>query len=447
MIAVGVLVLGTGAACSSVSAGSGTSEPSTVPSKGYGVGMLSETFVDPHRVTPAWGSAPQLPSRSLVSTLYYPSASPASKKPVKGAAPDRRGGPYPLIVFAHGLGGAPEDYSSVLAGWASAGFVVAAPLFPLSSSATPGGPDGGDIVNQPADMSFVIDSVLALDAQPTGTLAGLVDRNEIGAAGHSNGAITVLGLVANTCCRDPRVKAAVVMAGTTEGFGSGTYDLPSAPPLLLVHGTADQLVPYRSAVLVFDQARGPKGLLTIHDGSHQSAAGLSAASSAEVMATTTEFFDAYLRHQPGAAARIGSAGTSRATSVTFDGTVGSQSRLPVPPVAVVHLHATVTPDTGLSAGQTLTVRWSGYTPGKVVNVLECSKVDIASADSSGCDFSNGKILYPDARGSGSLTMRVVEGAVGDGTCDATHRGCSIIVNNSSSTDPSETQVLPISFAS
>jgi len=253
--------------------------------------------------------------------------------------------------------------------------------------------------------------------------------------------------VANTCCRDPRVKAAVVMAGTTEGFGSGTYDLPSAPPLLLVHGTADELVPYRGAVLVFDQARGPKGLLTIHGGSHQSAAGLSAASAAEVMATTTDFFDAYLRHQPGAAARIGSAGTSRETSVTFDATVGSQSRLPVPPAPVVHLHATVTPDTGLSAGQTLTVRWSGYTPGKVVNVLECSKVDIASADSSGCDFSNGKILYPDPRGSGSLTIRVVEGAVGDGTCDATHRGCSIIVNNSSSTDPSETHVLPISFAS
>ncbi len=204
---------------------------------------------------------------------------------------------------------------------------MAAPRFPLSSSATPGGPDGGDVVNQPADMSFVIDSVLALDAQPTGTLAGLVDRNEIGAAGHSNGAITVLGLVANTCCRDPRVKAAVVMAGTTEGFGSGTYDLPSAPPLLLVHGTADELVPYRSAVLVFDQARGPKGLLTIHGGSHQSAAGLSAASAAEVMATTTDFFDAYLRHQPGAAAGIGSAGTSRATSVTFD----ADGRLAVPP--------------------------------------------------------------------------------------------------------------------
>jgi hypothetical protein len=289
--------------------------------------------------------------------------------------------------------------------------------------------------------------VLQLDAQTSGPLAGLVDREEIGAAGHSNGAITVLGLVANTCCRDARVKAAVVMAGTTEGFGSGTYELPAAPPLLLVHGTADELVPYRSAVLVFDQARGPKGLLTIHGGSHQSAAGLSVGSSAAVVASTTDFFGAYLRHDSREAARIESAGKSRVTSVAFDAMAGSRSRLPVPPAPVVHLHATVTPDTGLTAGETVSVQWSGYTAGKVVNVLECSKVDIAAANSSGCDFSNAKILYPDPKGSGSLTMQVVEGPVGDGTCDAAHTGCSIIVNNSSSTDPSETQVLPISFGS
>ncbi len=406
---------------------------------------MTETFVDPHRVTPAWGSNPQLTSRTLVTTVYYPSAGPRSAAPEQDAPPDRAGPRYPLVVFAHGLGGAPQDYAALLSSWASAGYVVAAPRFPLSSSATPGGPDGGDIVNQPADMSFVIDSVLGLDAQRSGTLSGLVDTAEIGAAGHSNGAITVLGLVANTCCRDPRVKAAVVMAGTTEGFGSGTYDFNGAPPLLLVHGTADQLVPYRSALLVFDQARGPKGLLTIRGGSHESAAGSTAASGAAVLRTTTDFFDAYLGHDPAAAARIGMDGTGPDTTVRFVATVGSQFRLPVPAAPVVHLHASVTPDTGLGAGQTVTVRWSGYTAGKVVNVLECSQIDIATANSSGCDFSTGKILHPDPTGSGSLTMQIVEGSVGNGSCDASH-ACSIIVNNSSSTDPSQTQVLPISFA-
>ena len=64
----------------------------------------------------------------------------------------------------------------------------------------PGGPDAGDVVNQPKDMSYVIGAVLSDSLSPSGALSGLVDPKEIGAAGHSNGAVTTLGLVANTCC-------------------------------------------------------------------------------------------------------------------------------------------------------------------------------------------------------------------------------------------------------
>ena len=87
--------------------------------------------------------------------------------------------------------------------------------FPLSSSSVPGGPDAGDVVNQPLDMSYVIDAVLFDSLLPTGMLSGLVNPKQIGAAGHSNGAVSTLGLVANTCCQDARVKAAIVMAGAT----------------------------------------------------------------------------------------------------------------------------------------------------------------------------------------------------------------------------------------
>ena len=160
------------------------------------------------------------------------------------------GGRYPLIVFAHGLGGSPQGYEQLLTAWAAAGYVVAAPLFPLSSSETPGGPDGGDIGNQPGDMSFVINQVLSASATANGPLSGLVDPSEIGAAGHSNGAITTLGLIANSCCRDTRVKAAVVMAGTTEGLGRGSYELSKAPPLFVIWDVHDELVPYADAVAV-----------------------------------------------------------------------------------------------------------------------------------------------------------------------------------------------------
>ena len=220
------------------------------------VATTTITFVDTSRPTPPWDGMPAKPSRTLVTSIWYPARA-------SGSVAASGDGPYPLIVFAHGLGGSPQQYQQLLIAWAAAGYVVAAPLFPLSSSETPGGPDGGDIGNQPGDMSFVIDQVLRASAAASGPLSGLVDPNEIGAAGHSNGAITTLGLVANSCCRDARVKAAVVMAGTTEGLGRGSYQLTEAPPLLVVSDVHDGLVPYADAVAVFNQARGPKALLAL----------------------------------------------------------------------------------------------------------------------------------------------------------------------------------------
>ncbi len=422
------------------------SQPAVNPSLSLRAGVTTVTFVDPSRPTAAWGPSAERATRTLVTTIFYPTGGPPRPAAVPGALPDRVRAPYPLIVFAHGLGASPSDYAALLSSWASAGFVVAAPRFPLSSNGTPGGPDGGDVDNQPGDMSYVIGALIHDSAATSGLLSGLVDPREIGAAGHSNGAITTLGLVANTCCRDDRVKAAVVMAGTTEGFPSGVYDFSDAPPLLLVHGTADELVPYRSGLLVFNQARGPKGLLTVRGGSHGAAAGLSPPSSSIVIRSTTDFFDAYLAGDTAAVRHLSAQVRSGVTTLDFDPTVGSTSTLPLPAPPITHLRATVTPNSHLTGGESVAVTWSGYTAGKVVNVLECSNVDLTTASSVGCDFSNAKILYPDPHGSGSLTFKVVTGRIGNGLCDAAHQGCSIVVNNGSSTDPSESRLVPITFA-
>lgn len=438
-----LLVVPAVAACGGPSPASSSGPPRPEPR--YAVGTVTQTFVDTSRPTPAWGPAPERPARTLVTTLWYPAKGRPGGRPVAGASPDRGRGPYPLVVFGHGLGAAPRLYAGLLATWAAAGFVVAAPRFPLTNDTTLGGPDGGDFANQPADMSFVIGSVLAASASGGGRLSGLVDPREVGAAGHSNGAITTLGLVANSCCRDPRVRAAVVMAGTTEGYPSGTYELPLAPPLLLVHGTADPLVPYRDAVVVFDQARGPKALLTVHGGGHGSAAAGEAASAASVERATIDFFDAYLRHDRGALGRLQGDVRPGVTSLALASAPGATATIRVPPLPVVHLQASVSPSTDLTDGETVTVRWSGYTAGRVVNVLECSHVDISTADSSGCDFSNAKILHYDPTGSGSLTMQVATGRVGNGVCDSSHP-CVIVVNDASSTEPSYTRELPITFA-
>ena len=403
------------------------------------------TFVDSSRPTPAWNGTPQKPSRTLVTTIWYPA-------PGSGSTGN---GPYPLIVFAHGLGGSPQDYQQLLKAWAAAGYVVAAPLFPLSSSETPGGPDGGDIGNQPGDMSFVIDQVLKASATSAGPLSGLVDPNEIAAAGHSNGAITTLGLVANTCCRDARIKAAVVMAGTTEGLGRGSYQLADAPPLLVVSDRHDGLVPYSDAVSVFNQARGPKALLSLDWDSttdstgstaHMASSGVVGPTSRAVFTATTAFFNAFLKGEHGELSAVTIDGRSSLSTVHAAWSHGSRATLPVPKPAAVHLRATVSPDTGLRDGQAVTVRWSGYTAGKVVNILECSHVEIASASSAGCSFAHAAILHPDPTGSGSAVLHVGTGTIGDGVCDSAH-SCYVIVNNASSTDPSQTKELAIRFAS
>jgi dienelactone hydrolase len=373
------------------------------------------TFVDPSRSTPPWSGNPGKSSRTLVTTIWHPSQA-------SGSTAASGGGPYPLIVFAHGLGGSPEDYQQLLTAWAAAGYVVAAPLFPLSSSETPGGPDGGDIGNQPGDMSFVITQILKASAATNGPLSGLVDPNEIGAAGHSNGAITTLGLVANSCCMDTRVKAAVVMAGTTEGLGRGSYDLTKAPPLLVVSDVHDGLVPYADAVAVFNQARGPKAVLTLRwdtstdstgSTAHMASSGVVGPTSGPVIKATTAFFNAFLKHEHGALQAVAAGGRSPLSAVHTAWTSGSRATLPLPKQATVHLHAAVTPNTGLRDGQAVTVRWSGYAPGKVVNILECSQVDITTASSAGCSFAHATILHPDPTGAGSVVLhRVIVNSCG-----------------------------------
>jgi predicted esterase len=416
----------------------------------HAVGMITKTYVDHDRSTDAHGGDPQRPERQLVTTILYPAqgaAGSAAGTPSADAPPDTADGPYPLIAFAHGLGANPRLYQPLLAAWARAGFVVAAPAFPLTNDKTPGGPAAGDVVHQPGDISFVISSVLHDAAATTGPLAKLVDPDAVGAAGHSNGAITTLGLVANTCCHDDRVKAAVVMAGTTEHYPDGKYDFTSAPPLMIVHGTDDSLVPYDEGVATFNSARGPKALLTIDKGEHGSAAGLVAASSQPVIGATIDFLNAYVRGDRAAIASLPDDAKSAVTKLKFVAEPGSTATIPTVPKPKLDLHATVEPNTNLTGGEKVTVTWSGYTPGKVVNILQCGGSDQDLSNSAACDYTKAALLHADPTGSGSLELEIVEGKVGTDTCDVNHQGCFIVVNNASSPDPASSLKLPITFGS
>jgi hypothetical protein len=93
-----------------------------------------------------------------------------------------------------------------------AGYVVAAPTFPLSSG--PNGVEGAlvDTDHQPGDMSFVLTEVLKLSEDSANPLHNLLESDHVAAAGHSLGAITVLGFYSKQYA-DSRFKAVVDESG------------------------------------------------------------------------------------------------------------------------------------------------------------------------------------------------------------------------------------------
>ena len=92
----------------------------------------------------------------------------------------------------------------MLRAWVRAGFVVAAPIFPLTNPAAPGGPNESDLVNQPTDISFVISRLLAANARSHGILSRLISSREVAVTGQSDGGSTALAAAYNTHYVDRR---------------------------------------------------------------------------------------------------------------------------------------------------------------------------------------------------------------------------------------------------
>ncbi|MBO0866610.1 MAG: hypothetical protein J2P16_16240 [Mycobacterium sp.] len=212
----------------------------------FAVGRRSVTLVDTSRPTAADSvqNVPAKPSRTLPVMLLYPALGTASDDgtPVDNLQPAH--GRYPIVLFSHGFVANGPIYTNLLQKWARAGFIVAAPTFPLSSHAKSFADVValGDYRNQPADVSFVLTSILH-GLGGTDFITRHVDPHRVAAAGHSLGAITTLGLVYNSCCIDHRIKAAIPLSGIELPFPNGSFTNPPATPLLLVHGAADTTVP------------------------------------------------------------------------------------------------------------------------------------------------------------------------------------------------------------
>ena len=209
--------------------------------------------------------------RPLPTTVWFPNAA----------------GKFPLILFSHGLTARPSDYADLIVAWAKAGFVVAAPAYPHTAA---GVADYNvlDVLNQPADASYVITQVLA-------KYRSRIDPQRIAAAGHSAGGVTTLGMFSTS--RDDRLVAGVVLAGRQ--VLATPFTGPSAP-MLFVHGKLDTTVAYADGRTAYDAVPWPKAFLTITEGGHVP----TTADLGPVEATTTDFWRWSLYGDPTAKARL-----------------------------------------------------------------------------------------------------------------------------------------------
>lgn len=239
------------------------------------VRTLTLPLVDPSRPTVSRGTT-VAPTRTLTTTVYVPEGS---------------GGPWPLVVFGHGFRLGPSHYDRIARVLAGAGYVVAAPSFPLADEAVAGAAvDRGDLPNQAADVSFVLDQLLG-PAGPPG-LAGVIDPGRVGMVGHSDGADVALDVGYVTGRADPRVRAVVALSPDAIGPpGAGTG---RGTPLLVVHGDRDTIAPFSEGQTVFSQVGAHRLLVRLLGGGHLEPVQGAAPWSAVLDATTVAFLDAYV---------------------------------------------------------------------------------------------------------------------------------------------------------
>lgn len=217
----------------------------------YAVQKTEDVWIDSSRPTAANGDYAGASERTFKIALWSPQDAP---------------GPHPLIVYSHGFMSNRHGGKYLAEHLASHGYVVVATDFPLTHFSAPGGPFAEDVVNQPADVSFLIDHVLALGPGER-TFAGGIDRERIGVAGLSLGGLTTTLAAFHPKLGDPRIRAAVAIAGPSAIF-SPDYFAYADVPFLMIAGTHDAMIEYKSNGTPVPQLIRDGGLVTIEGASH-----------------------------------------------------------------------------------------------------------------------------------------------------------------------------------
>jgi len=315
VLAVSLLAAACGSSGSSRAAGSpttgsptaaigqqlGCTYPTSAPAGPYGLGSRTLTLVDRSRPTDADPGRHLVarPDRTLAVTVLYPSAAASSTgAPQPGAVP--AAGSFPLVLVSHGVLSDGPTIARLVQNWARAGYVIAAPTYPLSSGP---GANIDDLPRQPGDVAFVVRSLQAITDQPSDPLHGHVQSRCLALAGHSMGAATTLEAGYESGFEVPGVRAVIEMSGILAPIPPGSFSGAPRTPLLALHGDADTTVPISGSQNAFRLLPGPAWFVTFHGASHNS---IFLPPYGPVLdASAIAFLDAQLKDQPGGLDRLG----------------------------------------------------------------------------------------------------------------------------------------------
>ncbi len=264
----------------------------------YAIQQTTFTEYDGSRWTPARTHAAAHRGRTIKTLVYVP----------KGAK-----WPLPTIVFGPGAYVQPTFDAVLLRQWASAGYLVIGLDFPGSTAPNATGSIlTRDLQNNTADMSFTYTWL-----QRHHPWSQMVDFSKVAAAGHSDGAIEVSALATHTRFADHRFAAFLELSGGADASFGCCYAAINTAPLFASAGTADQFGAYGPTIDAWNRAAGPKTLVTMKGADHWRVYTLwSGPQSDAIRATTVDWLNTALRHDPNAIPSFWHDATSHGLSFT-----------------------------------------------------------------------------------------------------------------------------------
>ncbi len=214
---------------------------------GYAVAVLEENWLDQSR------------NRALPVKIYYPEGS---------------NGPFPAIIFSHGLRGTRESGSHLGRHWAASGYISvhlqhkrtdAGSVNPALKAAGPPLKKWKMFWNRTRDVSFAIDQLQRLNVDDR-HLKGRIDLNCIGMAGVGLGAVTALAVIGQVfytaqghekTFMDTRIKAAALLDPDVphrqKAHENSAFAKIAIPILHIVHAQANREIADRQ----LDDHRAP----------------------------------------------------------------------------------------------------------------------------------------------------------------------------------------------